>query len=145
MIYFLIYLFLEIFVSVEISAAIGPFWTFVEVVVSALAGLLLLAGFRYTLSENMRAMMAGEITPESFQKQNLAALVGAILLIVPGFFTDILGLLLQFGIFSGFIARRLSSKSRPADGMEREIKSEFKEGECDVIDVEIIDRPDSRK
>ncbi len=145
MIYFLVYLFVEIFVSVEISAAIGPFWTFMEVIASALAGLLLLTNFRYTFSENMRAVMAGEITPESFQKQNLAALLGAILLIVPGFFTDIVGLLLQFGIFSGFIARRLFSKGRQAEksGLQRE--DEFKEGECDVIDVEIIDRPDNRK
>ncbi|WP_457592211.1 FxsA family protein [Hydrogenimonas sp.] len=145
MIYFLIYLFLEIFVSVEISAAIGPFWTFIEVIVSALAGLLLLTNFRYTFSENMRAMMAGEITPESFQKQNLAALVGAILLIVPGFFTDIVGLLLQFGIFSGFIARRFFGKSRPVRGPEMESENEFKKGECDVIDVEIVDHPDHRK
>ncbi len=145
MIYFLVYLFLEIFVSVEISAAIGPFWTFVEVIASALAGLLLLTNFRYTFSENMRAMMAGEITPESFQKQNLAALVGAILLIVPGFFTDIVGLLLQFGIFSGFIARRLLRKEGYRRGKESEFEKEFKEGECDVIDVEIVDHPDNRK
>ncbi len=145
MIYFLIYLFIEIFVSVEISAAIGPFWTFMEVIASALAGLLLLTNFRYTFSENMRAMMAGEITPESFQKQNLAALVGAILLIIPGFFTDIVGLLLQFGIFSGFIARRLFSKGRPEGKSGLDTKDKFKEGECDVIDVEIIDHPDNRK
>ncbi|BBG65615.1 hypothetical protein NNO_0912 [Hydrogenimonas sp.] len=145
MIYFLIYLFVEIFVSVEISAAIGPFWTFVEVIASAVAGLLLLTSFRYTFSENMRAMMAGEITPESFQKQNLAALVGALLLIIPGFFTDIVGLLLQFGIFSGFIARRFFAKNRPCGRPDLDSRNEFKEGECDVIDVEIIDRPDSRK
>ncbi len=143
MIYFLVYLFVEIFVSVEISAAIGPFWTFMEVIGSALAGLLLLTNFRYTFAENMRAMVSGEITPESFQKQNMAALVGALLLIVPGFFTDIVGLLLQFGLFSGFVARRLFGKNRPVrtHGMD----DEFKEGECDVIDVEIVDHPDRRK
>ena len=143
MIYFLIYLFLEIFVSVEISAAIGPFWTFVEVVVTAVVGLLMLTNFRYTLSENMRAMMAGEITPESFQNQNIAALLGAILLIVPGFLTDIIGLLLQFGIFSGFLARRVSAKSKR--GKREGVVDEFEEGEYDVIDVEILDHPDNRK
>ncbi len=143
MIYFLIYLFLEIFISVEISAAIGPLWTFVEVVASAILGLILLTNFRYTFSENMRALMAGEITPESFQKQNLAALVGAILLIIPGFFTDIIGVFLQFGIFSGFIARRLLKKRGPHRGSH--IDEEPKEGECDVIDVEIIEHTDNRK
>ncbi|MCF6200971.1 MAG: FxsA family protein [Hydrogenimonas sp.] len=143
MIYFLLYLFLEIFVSVEISAAIGPFWTFIEVILSAVAGLLLLTNFRYTFFENMRAMMAGEITPESFQNQNIAALLGAILLIIPGFLTDIIGLLLQFGIFSSFVARRFFGRNRPVK--RGGIEDEFNEGECDVIDVEILDHTDNRK
>ena len=136
MIGFLLYLFAEIFVSVEIASAIGPFWTFVEVIVSAVAGLLLLTNFRYTFFDNMQALMQGAIGPETFQKQNMAALIGALMLIVPGFLTDMTGIVLQFGIFANLLARRLSG----AKGRRSDLQSgPYHEGECDVIDVEIID------
>ncbi|WP_353662410.1 FxsA family protein [Hydrogenimonas sp. SS33] len=142
MIYFLLYLFLEIFVSVEIASVIGPFWTFVEVVVSAIAGLLLLTNFRYTFFENMRALSEGDISPETFQKQNMAALIGAILLIIPGFLTDILGILLQFGVFANLIASKLASRGRKRHPLDT---NPFHEGDTDVIDVEVIDHPDDRR
>ncbi|WP_300367716.1 FxsA family protein [Hydrogenimonas sp.] len=142
MIYFLVYLFLEILVSVEISSAIGPFWTFVEVIVSAIAGLLLLTNFRYTFFENMRAMTEGEITPETFQNQNMAALIGALLLIVPGFLTDIIGILLQFGVFTNLLATKIARKQRKKSNIDT---NPFQEGDTDVIDVEIIDHHDDRR
>ena len=142
MIYFPVYLFLEILVSVEISSAIGPFWTFVEVIVSAIAGLLLLTNFRYTFFENMRAMTEGEITPETFQNQNMAALIGALLLIVPGFLTDIVGILLQFGVFTNLLASKLARKKRHKSNIET---NPFHEGDTDVIDVEIIVHHDDRR
>ena len=141
MIYFFVYLFLETFVSVEIGSAIGPFWTFIEIVGSAFTGLLLLTNFRYTFFENVRAMLEGGMTPETFQKQNLSALIGAILLIIPGFLTDIVGVMLYFGVFTNLIVNRLSKRERYSD-----VKTDqFKEGEYDVIDVEIIERHDDRK
>ncbi|WP_456451910.1 FxsA family protein [Hydrogenimonas sp.] len=142
MIWFLLYLFLEIFVSVEIASAIGPFWTFVEVIVSAIAGLLLLTNFRYTFFENMQAMMNGDISPETFQNQNMAALIGAILLIVPGFLTDIVGILLQFGVFTNLLANRLARKQRHRSDVDT---NPFHQGDTDVIDVEIIDDSCPRK
>ncbi len=143
MIYFLIYLFLEIFVSVELSSTIGPLGTFLEVIGSAVAGLLLLTNFRYTFFENMRAMVEGSMSPETFQNQNLAALIGAILLIVPGFLTDIIGVFLQFGVFTNLLASRLTRKHRQKYDFQSKPFQE--EGECDVIDVEIIEHHDGRK
>ncbi|WP_201353017.1 FxsA family protein [Hydrogenimonas urashimensis] len=142
MIYFLLYLFLEILVSVEISSAIGPFWTFVEVIVSAIAGLLLLTNFRYTFFEILRAMTEGDITPETFQNQNMAALIGALLLIVPGFLTDIVGVLLQFGVFTNLLASKLARKKRTKSHIDT---NPLDEGETDVIDVEIIEHHDDRR
>ena len=141
MIYFFIYLFLETFVSVEIGSTIGPFWTFIEIVASAFVGLLLLTNFRYTFFENIKALVEGEITIDTFQKNNLATLIGAILLIVPGFLTDFIGILLQFSIFANLVVGRFIKKSKNSN-----IKTDqFQEGECDVIDVEIIECHDDRK
>ncbi len=142
MIYFLIYLFLEIFVSVEIASAIGPFWTFVEVIVSAMVGLVLLANFRNTFVENFQALAAGAIDPDTFQKQNMAALIGAILLIVPGFLTDILGVLLQFGVFANIFAAKLAARGRRNRHVDT---NPTHQGDTDVIDVEIVDPFDDRR
>ncbi len=141
MIWFLLYLFLEIYVSVKMASALGPFWTFVEVIGSAVAGLLLLTNFRYTFFENMQALRAGTIGPETFQNQNMAALIGALLLIVPGFLTDIIGVLLQFGVFANLLAVRLAGGRKTHNTVD----TQPYEGEMDVIDVEIVDDTCDRK
>ncbi len=129
MIYFLLYLFIEIYVSVQIASAIGPFWTFVEVVATAAYGVWVISNMHIQMMSTMQALANGEISIEEFESMNLYTLIGAILLIIPGFFTDILGILLQFGVFSKFIARKVFK-----------LKPKQKRGEDDVIDVEIIER-----
>ena len=128
MIYFLLYLFVEIYVSVKIASAIGPFWTFVEVVATAAYGVWVLANMHIQMQATMRALMLGEMSVEEFEQMQIGMVVGAILLIIPGFFTDILCILLHFGAIGRFIAKRIFRlKSRPRE-------------DDDVIDVEIIER-----
>ena len=132
MFYFLIYFFLEVVITVDIAGRIGGLATFFEIIVTAFIGLFLLTNFRYTLAQSMQALMAGTITVEQFQKMNLMSLLGAILLIIPGFFSDIIGLLLQFGFFGTFVAKKI---------LHLKEKKRTKQGEYeDAIDVEVIDR-----
>jgi len=142
MIYFLIYLFLEIFVLVEIGSTIGPFWTFIEIVGSAFLGLFLLSNFRYTFFENVRSLVIGEITLDAFTKNNIATLIGAILLIVPGFLTDVIGILFQFSIFTDLIVSIFAKKKENIDIQSNRFQDK---GECDVIDIEVIESHNSRK
>ncbi|OQX75024.1 MAG: exlusion protein FxsA [Campylobacteraceae bacterium 4484_4] len=133
---FLGYLFLEVVISVNIASRIGGMMTFVEIVTSALIGFYLLTNFRYTLGQSMAALMSGEITIEEFQKMSLFTGIGAVLLILPGFFSDILGVLMQFGFFGTLFAKKilhLKDKKRKHEG-------EFD----DAIDVEVIDVDDYR-
>ncbi len=128
MLYFIFYLFIETFVTVKIASAIGPFWTFVEIVATAVYGMWILKNMHLQLAVTMQALASGEISMEEFESMNLYTAIGAILLIIPGFFTDILGLLLQFGVFSKFIAKKIFKlKSKPRE-------------DDNVIDVEIIER-----
>lgn len=129
MLYFLLYLFIETFVSVQIASAIGPLWTFVEIIASALYGMWVIKNMHIQMMATMQALANGEISVEEFESMNLYTLVGAVLLIIPGFFTDILGILLQFGVFSRFIARKIFK-----------LKSKRASEDEDVIDVEIIER-----
>jgi len=137
MIYFFIYLFLEVLISVQISSAIGGLATFFEILLTAFIGISILVNFRKTLLENMTAVSYNCIDLEQFQKLNLFTLIGAILLIIPGFLTDILGVLMQFSVFTSMIVNRYHVKSTKCNSSFEEQNNIKKDS--DVIDVEIIE------
>jgi len=138
MLYFLAYLFLEVLISVEISSAIGGLATFFEIVLSAFIGISILINFRKTLMENMTAVSYNCIDLEQFQRLNLFTLIGAILLIVPGFLTDIVGVLLQFSAFTSMIVNRYHVKSGNCNTSFEE-ENMYVKKDSNVIDVEVID------
>lgn len=129
MIYFVIYLFLEVIVTVDIAGRIGGLATFFEIVASAFLGIMILMNFRHTLSENIYALQTRQITMESFTKRNMTGLLGAIFLILPGILGDIIGILMQFSLLSSFLVNRFSRKYRPPTQPKDD----------NVIDAEIID------
>lgn len=129
MIYFLAYLFIEIFVSYEFTKILTPFGMFLEVILSAIWGIVLIQNLNFTLRDSMIKVMYREISQEEFISIGMFKFIGAILLIIPGVFTDILGLLMQFDEFGAFIARKfLPKKDIQKDPFED-----------DIIDVEIIE------
>ncbi|HIP60911.1 MAG TPA: FxsA family protein [Campylobacterales bacterium] len=127
----IIYLFIEVLVSVEFASQLGGLLTFLEIIVSAFIGLFLLTNFRYTLSKSMNGLMSGAISAQDFQKMSLFTLIGAVLLIIPGFFSDILGVLLQFSFFGKLFASKILNLKNK--------KNIYREGKNDAIDVEVID------
>lgn len=132
MIYFLIYLIIEVFLVSTFASNFGAFWYFLEIVVSAIIGFLLLKNFKYAFGANVLGLLKGQIDSNQFMKLNLSMAIGAILLILPGIFTDILGILVQFQFVSTLIAAKFLKTHN----------SNFKykqKGENDVIDVEVID------
>ena len=138
--YFLLYLFIEVIVSVNISSYLGGFTTFLEIMLSAFLGISLLVNFKQTLMENFSAVSRGSIGIQDFQKLNLFTLLGAILLVIPGFFTDILGVLLQFGTLTTMIVNRYNVKST-----DRFNQKTNQTKDSDVIDVEIISNNNTLK
>lgn len=145
MIYFLIYLFLEVLISVNISSAIGGLATFFEILLSAFLGFSILINFRNTLFENMKAVSYSCIDLREFQRLNLFTLFGAILLILPGFLTDIIGVALQFSVITSMIVNRYDVKSKSCNTSMFEDEKIFKKDSQDVIDVEVIEHNTSRK
>ncbi|MFT7859359.1 MAG: FxsA family protein [Sulfurimonas sp.] len=144
MIYFLIYLFLEVLLSVNISSAIGGLATFLEILASAFIGIAILVNFRNTIVENMQAVSYNCIDLQEFQRLNLFTLFGAILLILPGFLTDIVGILLQFSAITSMIVNRYNVKSKHCNTSVFEDEENLKKDK-DVIDVEIIEHDTSSK
>jgi UPF0716 family protein affecting phage T7 exclusion len=129
--FIILYLFIEVLVSTEFASRLGGLLTFLEIIISALIGFFLLTNFRYTLAQSMTGLMNGSLSIQEFQKMSLFTLIGAMLLIVPGFFSDILGVLLQFSFFGRLFASKvLNLKNK---------KNINREGKDDAIDVEVID------
>lgn len=136
--YFLVYLLLEVFISVNISSSIGALATFLEIIFSAMLGFILLANFRNTLMESIQAMQRKTISMQEFQKLNAFTLLGALLLILPGFFSDIVGVFLQFTFFATLFARKILHVKDNIDINDIE-NINMRKDEDEIIDVEVID------
>jgi UPF0716 family protein affecting phage T7 exclusion len=133
MIYFLIYLFIEIVVSYQFTTLFTPLGMFLEVLITALLGVVIIRNFGFSMMENMQKVIRREIDQEEFLSIGLFKLVGALLLIVPGVFTDILGILMQFDQFGALFAKHFLPKE--------DIVSDFaKRDDDEIIDVEIIEK-----
>jgi UPF0716 family protein affecting phage T7 exclusion len=128
-IYALLYLFIEVVVSVNLFSILGGIGAFVEIIGTALLGAFFLANFRYTLAESLDALSKRNLTPEAFGQLNLFVFIGAILLILPGVFSDILGLALQFSTVATLVAKRFMPSNAPDHKRPKE----------DVIDVEVLE------
>jgi len=139
LIYFVIYVLIEVLVSVNISSNIGAFNTFLEIVGSALLGIALLANFRVTLIESMQALQRQNITMQEFKKLNAFALLGAILLIVPGFFTDMIGVFLQFSFFATVFATKFLHVKDKKEKFDTHNTTYIRKDDDEIIDVEVID------
>ncbi len=135
--YFLVYLFIEVIVSVNISSYIGALSTFVAIVATALVGFALFANFRNTFMQSLSALQNRTISIQEFQKLNAFALLGAFLLIVPGFFSDIVGLFLQFGFFATLFGKKVL---RAKDSISE--RENIKGTDSEIIDVEVIEKRD---
>ncbi|DAB28168.1 MAG: FxsA protein [Sulfurimonas sp. RIFOXYD12_FULL_33_39] len=135
MIYFFAYLFLEVMISVSISSAIGGVATFFEILLSAFVGISILVNFKATLRENFTAVSYSCIDLKQFQSLNLFTIFGAILLILPGFLTDIVGVLLQFSVFTTMLVNRYNFNSGKC---KTDYEKNSTQKDINVIDVEII-------
>lgn len=135
-------------ISSSIASSIGGLLTFIEILLSAVIGMIILKNFKYSLSENIQKARSGQITQEEFVKTNVAKAIGAFLLIVPGFFTDIIGILLQLGLFVSFFSKIFEFKKTTSNNTtystnfeytQTDYKQNKKRKDDEIIDVEIID------
>lgn len=137
MIYFLLYLFTEVIVTIEIAGWLGSLGTFLEILFSGILGALILVNFQHKLRDTVQNMMGGKISQEDFLTMQLFRVVGAFMLIVPGFFSDAIGLMLQSESLTIIITNLIYK------GKKTYVKPQSREMD-DVIDVEVIDRNDPK-
>lgn len=138
---FLIYFFLEVLTTIEIGSYLGGVGTFLEIVFSALFGIFLLFNFNSSLKENLDSISRMENSPDRVLTSTIFSLIGAILLIIPGILSDIIGVLMQFNIIA-LIFGKIIAKSIINLNQKRSYHNEYKYKRNktkteDIIDVKI--------
>lgn len=131
------YLFLEVLVSYEIIDVIGVLGFVLEIILTALLGFFILINFRLFLGDALVRLREREISYEAFVGSNVFRILGAILLILPGGLTDILGILMQFSAL-GFLAVKPFMKKPTSDSAPFDVNSKSQKSE--IIDVEVIEK-----
>lgn len=84
----------EILLFVQFGPALGVFGTLIEIIATGALGLVLIRAEPQRNHEDLRQALAREESPASPLAHSALRLLGGVLLVLPGFFTDALGLAL---------------------------------------------------
>ena len=126
------YLFVEIYLSLYVGERIGVLGAVLWTVATMLVGIALLKNAPFAMMNTMTAMHLGRMDLQRFGDATFAYFIGALLLIVPGVFSDLLGVVaLLYSTYLHYVAKIPSQR--------RFDETYHNQGENDVIDAEIID------
>ena len=120
----------EIYLFIKIGAQIGALTTILLIFITAFLGVY------YARYEGLNTLKAGfaqlskQKTPTYEVMSGATIAFAAILLIIPGFGTDVLGFFLIFPITRKFILNKFSKKFTPKEN----IKNNYIDGEFEDID-----------
>jgi len=124
------FFFLELYLSLKTGESIGFFGSLFWIVITFMIGSVLLKSSPYAIMGNMKSMQQGKLDMKKFQDASMSYFLGAILLMIPGVLSDLMGIFsLLYTFYLQFIA-----KITPEQTNFNQNK-----GDNNVIDVEIID------
>ncbi|SFV64844.1 hypothetical protein MNB_SV-12-136 [hydrothermal vent metagenome] len=128
------YFFLELYFSLAVGSNIGFINTVIWILLTFMIGMGLLKNAHLSILKNMQSVSLGRLNAKSFHDASTSYFLGAILLIIPGVFSDFLGLIaLIYTMFLQF------GGTIPSINKRTNIKNSNKQGDDNVIDVEIIE------
>jgi len=125
------YILLELYFSLAVGSQIGFLWTVIWIGTTIFIGMGLLKNGAMTMQKSMGSLASGKLNMKSFHDSATSYFIGAILLIIPGVFSDILGLIALLYTFYLQLGGTIPSSKNKININ--------KEGDDDVIDVEIIE------
>ena len=129
------FLLLELYFSLKMGETIGFGWSVLWIVVSMLIGFKLLQSSSLSMMGNINSVRMGKLSMKNFQNAATSYLLAALLLIIPGVFSDFLGVIaLCYTLYLQFVAK-ITPESENSHFKDVDLN---KKGDDDVIDVEII-------
>lgn len=139
----IVYLLLELWLLIELGGWIGGFNVILWVVGSFILGVFLLRGERLAQAMSFRQdYQSNRLTPEMLNAKMIkliTTILGAVLLILPGLLTDILGLLLIFPGTQWLLAQQLSHNFAQHMGQTTTSYSYRQSSTGEIIEGEIIE------
>jgi len=134
MLFIIPYFLLELYFSLAVGSSIGFMSSVIWILLSFMIGMGLLKNAHLSILKNMQSVSLGKLNAKSFHDASTSYFLGAIMLIIPGVFSDFLGVIaLIYTMFLQFGGTMPSIKKRT------NIKNSNKQGDDNVIDVEIIE------
>ena len=121
---------IEIYLFISIGSEIGAFTTILLILLTAIIGVY------YAKYEGLKTLKSGFIRLSKNEPMGYEILSGAgiafaaLLLIVPGFLTDLMGFLLIFPFTRKFLFRKISKKFKN----EKNLKKDYIEGDFEDIE-----------
>ena len=121
---------IEIYLFISIGSEIGAFTTILLIFLTAIVGVY------YARYEGLKTLKSGFIQLSKNEPMGYEILSGAgiafaaLLLIVPGFLTDLMGFLLIFPLTRKFMFRKISKKFKN----EKNLKKDYIEGDFEDIE-----------
>ncbi len=126
---------IELYLSLKTGETIGFFWSVIWIISSAVLGMIFLQNSPHAIMGQMQSVQRGKLNLKKFQDASMAYFVGSILLIIPGVFSDFMGVIaLGYTMYL-----RLVAKITP-----EQTNFQKNKGDDNVIDVEIIDEHTDR-
>ena len=132
LIYIIGLIIIEIYLFISIGSEIGAFNTILLILLTAIIGVY------YARYEGLKTLKSGFIQLSKNEPMGYEILSGAgiafaaLLLIVPGFLTDLMGFLLIFPFTRKFMFRKISKKFKK----EKNLKKDYIEGDFEDIEDE---------
>ena len=123
---------IEIYLFISIGSEIGAFTTILLIFLTAITGVY------YARYEGLKTLKSGFVQLSKNEPPNYEILSGAgiafaaLLLIIPGFLTDLIGFLLIFPFTRKMMFKRLSKKFKK----EKNLKKDYIEGDFEDIEDE---------
>ena len=124
---------LEIFLFIKIGSAIGAFNTITLILITAITGIIYARHQSFNALKSGFAQLVKNEVPIYEIISGAAIAFAAILLILPGFATDILGFLLLFPFTRKLIIKRFAKNYRK----KTKTKGDFIEGDYEDVDEDI--------
>ena len=134
MLFIIPYFLLELYFSLAVGSEIGFMGSVLWILITFVIGMGLLQNAHITIMKSFGSLASGKLNGKSFHDSSTAYFLGAILLIIPGVFSDFLGVIaLLYSLYLQFGGTIPSVKNKT------NIKTSNKKGDDDVIDVEIVE------
>ena len=107
---FLLFPLAELFVLIKVGSSIGALATIMLLVLSGIAGVLLLRLAGFATAWRARERLARGELPEREMLQGLMMAIGGGLLFLPGFISDVLALIVLFPPTRNFLFRQINRR-----------------------------------